>query len=78
MHLSGVEVGDVLGAKSRGGGSGSVARWMAEGLGRLKLAAAVYWTFCRVCVTGVKVHTHVEGSFSDHSCFSNHFYDTLA
>lgn len=43
-----------LGAKS-GGGGGSVVGGMVGGVERLKLAAAVYWTFCRVCATGVRV-----------------------
>lgn len=65
-----------LGQSRVEGGSGSVLSWMVGGLGRLKLAAAVCWTFCCVCGTGVKVQRHVERSFHDHSCFSHRFYDT--
>lgn len=47
--------GVCLGQSHFKGGSGGVVCWVVGGLGQLKLAAAVYWTFWRVCVSGVKV-----------------------
>lgn len=50
---------------------GNLGVWLADrrGPGQLKLAAAVYWAFCRVGVSGVKVQRQEECSLSDHSWF---------